>query len=71
MCPKSGLPAKLESLVPDMTMSDLSEFMIDFNNIVFEEKIGEGAFGNVYKGMLRLVGWLISWLGWLISWLVG
>jgi len=53
ICEKSQIPIPLEKLVPELTMSDLSNFKIAYEDLEVLEKIGEGGFGSVFKGRLR------------------
>eukprot|EP00026_Physarum_polycephalum_P000223 Phypoly_transcript_00223.p1 GENE.Phypoly_transcript_00223~~Phypoly_transcript_00223.p1 ORF type:complete len:1946 (-),score=272.21 Phypoly_transcript_00223:42-5636(-) len=53
ICPKSKMQIPLDSIVPELTMADLSKFSIKFSDLEIDEKIATGGFGAVFKGKLN------------------
>jgi hypothetical protein len=41
----------LDTLAPDVMMSDLTEYRIKYEDIELKEMVGKGGFGEVYKGI--------------------
>ena len=44
---------RLDILAPDLSFSDLQQYIADQNDIKFEEDIGEGTFGAVFRGTYK------------------
>jgi hypothetical protein len=52
-CPKSQTQVQLDTIVPELTMADLSKYNIKFSDLEIGEKIAVGGFGAVFKGKLN------------------
>lgn len=46
-------PIELNQLVPDLIMKDLDYFKIAFEDIEIQEKLADGAYGVLYKGLYK------------------
>ena len=59
-CPAHG-ELMVADISPDVTFSDFPPSLVftDPNCLVLKQQLGDGGFGNVYKGCLRLVSFLI------------
>lgn len=53
VCPKSQATVMLDSIVPELTMADLSRLLMKFEDLEILEKIAEGGFGAVFKAKLK------------------
>ncbi len=54
ICPRGNVCVRLSLLAPDLTLSDIPLI----TNVVLKEKIGEGGFAIVYRGLLSLNDWI-------------
>jgi GTPase SAR1 family protein len=49
-CPLSDEFVRIDSICPDVTMTDLSNYFINYSALEKLEEIGSGAFGKVFRG---------------------
>lgn len=49
-CPLTGVPVQLAELAPDVAMSSMKNFIVDYDDLVIDRELGVGGYAVVYKG---------------------
>eukprot|EP01113_Clastostelium_recurvatum_P033783 TRINITY_DN4506_c0_g1_i4.p1 TRINITY_DN4506_c0_g1~~TRINITY_DN4506_c0_g1_i4.p1 ORF type:complete len:2236 (+),score=435.24 TRINITY_DN4506_c0_g1_i4:18-6725(+) len=53
-------PVILDDIVPELTLADLGQVRISFEDLEIKEKLAEGGFGEVFKGVLKSTGEMVA-----------